>query len=417
MQNKVVIVAYHYPPENTVGALRPARFARHLKSFGWDPLILTAAEQHSEPEHNILVTPDRSRALWEGQSPVTDPPRPLHRIVELALRRFLLPGALGLSWSTQVIKHPKLSRFLRGSDNMLVFSTFPPLSSHLAARALSRRVRIPWVADFRDPFAHLPGQTLSVTSSFMQRKLEASIIRSSQAVIMNTEAATGEYRRRYPARAEKFFTIWNGYDSADALEAGPLRPGMQRVLVHPGNLYGGRAPTILLESMMRLRAAGHLAALQTHLEFVGPNQLTQQERRAMVEAEGQGWVTNTNRRVSKDKAHHLASTAHGLLIILPLSKTQVPAKVYEYIQIGRPILALAPKKSATADILAQSEVPHVIVHPDDPKSVADRKVSEYLSLPPDPVPASPEFLRKFSAEEQTRQLAAVFDRVMHNPAG
>ena len=35
-----LIVAYYFPPENTSGAARPARFFRYLPEFGFDPVVV-----------------------------------------------------------------------------------------------------------------------------------------------------------------------------------------------------------------------------------------------------------------------------------------------------------------------------------------------------------------------------------------
>jgi hypothetical protein len=89
----------------------------------------------------------------------------------------------------------------------------------------------------------------------------------------------------------------------------------------------------------------------------------------------------------------------------------VPGKLFEYLQIGRPILALAPRDSAIEHILARAGVPQVTVYPDDPPEVVDDKVREYLALPTEPVAANAWFQENFNAEHQARQLADILDRV------
>ncbi|HTU80813.1 MAG TPA: hypothetical protein VMF61_01710, partial [Candidatus Acidoferrales bacterium] len=38
---KVLLIAYHYPPEPAAGARRPGFLARYLPEFGWDATVLT----------------------------------------------------------------------------------------------------------------------------------------------------------------------------------------------------------------------------------------------------------------------------------------------------------------------------------------------------------------------------------------
>lgn len=43
---KILIVSYHFPPDASVGGMRPAKFAKYLPEFGWKPIILTVKERH-----------------------------------------------------------------------------------------------------------------------------------------------------------------------------------------------------------------------------------------------------------------------------------------------------------------------------------------------------------------------------------
>ena len=56
---KILIIYPHFPPSNLAGVHRPRLFASHLKSFGWEPIILTVHEDFYEEEldwnlHSLL---------------------------------------------------------------------------------------------------------------------------------------------------------------------------------------------------------------------------------------------------------------------------------------------------------------------------------------------------------------------------
>jgi len=42
---RVLIIAYHFPPDGAVGALRPFKFAKYLPACRWEPYILTVKEK------------------------------------------------------------------------------------------------------------------------------------------------------------------------------------------------------------------------------------------------------------------------------------------------------------------------------------------------------------------------------------
>src|SRR5262249_5663392 len=75
--------------------------------------------------------------------------------------------------------------------------------------------------------------------------------------------------------------------------------------------------------------------------------------------------------------------------------SQAPAKLFDYLRIGRPILAFTPRGSASDHILARSGIPHTSVYVDDTVECIDRKVADFLSLGSEPVSASAWFYENF----------------------
>src|SRR4051794_4238022 len=47
-ENRILLIAYHFPPSAAVGGLRAANFARCLRAFGWEPRVLTIRETDVE---------------------------------------------------------------------------------------------------------------------------------------------------------------------------------------------------------------------------------------------------------------------------------------------------------------------------------------------------------------------------------
>jgi hypothetical protein len=41
---KILIVSYHFPPD--ASGMRPAKFAKYLPQFGWEPIISTVEERY-----------------------------------------------------------------------------------------------------------------------------------------------------------------------------------------------------------------------------------------------------------------------------------------------------------------------------------------------------------------------------------
>ena len=86
---------------------------------------------------------------------------------------------------------------------------------------------------------------------------------------------------------------------------------------------------------------------------------------------------------------------------------QVPSKLFDYIRLGRPILALTTRNSPVERILSESGVPHRCLYPDLSDAEYDRRVLEFLRLPNTPVRASETFMTRFDARHQAENLASL----------
>jgi len=412
MSKTVAVVAYHYPPEPVIGSARPARFTKYLPQFGWDPQVVTAADS-SEQGPGVLVhsVPDHTRSQWElgKRDPQTSG---IELFAEKLMRRFVFPGAIALSWSLTTPRIAESAIRSSGFLPSLVFSTFPPLACFSVGATLARRFGVPWIADLRDPYVFSPQTVEGFIPQRAQRFLENYYLSLSDAIIVNTESSEQMYRDRYPKMAHRVCTIPNGFDPEDRLGACPIPPAANRTLRHVGVLYAGRSPHAILASVTRLRDRGVALVNDLEVGLIGPCHVDEADSRFMASAAADGWLDLREHTVPKDEALRLIQESHGLLLLQNQSAVQIPGKLYEYIRIGRPILALSPRGSAVEWMLSQCGIPYVNIYPDDSPDAVDQKLLQFLEFPSTPVAASSWFQNRFNAKAQTQQLAELFDRVL-----
>ena len=111
--------------------------------------------------------------------------------------------------------------------------------------------------------------------------------------------------------------------------------------------------------------------------------------------------------VSRDQALEELRTANSL-VLLDMTHREgytVPAKLYEYVRVGRPILALTDVGSPTQRILAKSGIPHTIITKDDSDERVDEALLEFLSLPSDACRPSEWFAENFDGRRQAASMA------------
>jgi hypothetical protein len=400
----VVILAYHFPPENSIGGARPFRFYKNLKKLGFQCHVITAAAQTGCDDPDVEYVPDpfesaRHSFKWQ---------------IERVVRHFFLPGVLGTLWSYDAAQAARKRISRHKTSRITIFSTFPPQGPHFAAWQLAGD-GLPWVADYRDPFADAAvGFGLKPFHTQCYHWVEKQLLKRSTTLIANTDAARDRWQEKLLDRQVPVHLIWNGFDPENRIAPLPLPERQRKALTHVGELYYGRSATPVLESIARLIDAGRLAPDKLCVRLIGPAQAVSIPSPDFISrATSQGWLELTPEQVPQEKARHAAQTSDGLLLIQPQSAVQVPGKLFEYLQIGRPILALVPPGSAIERLLAGCGVPYRCAYAGSAPEVMDSAVAEFFDLPSAAVTPSQWFEDEFNAKNQTATLAAII-RALHN---
>ena len=187
--------AFHFPPENSIGGLRPFRFYKYLSREGLKCHVITAAAGAAGIVPSAVSIPD---PFFEG------PRGGLGWQFERAIRKLVLPGVTGIRWAFEASRAGHAFLSANPSPRTVIFSTYPPLGPHLAAWRLARRTKLPWVADFRDPMGDNPGSALTTRRSrLVAKELERRSVRDASVVIANTDSAAERLRRMYPEWNDK----------------------------------------------------------------------------------------------------------------------------------------------------------------------------------------------------------------------
>ncbi len=404
----VVLIAHHFPPGPEMGAVRPYRFYKYLKRMGYACHVITASAQPvSCPD--ITFIPDELREIWDSEQ---EQRLPFKGYMELLVRKIAFPGHIGIMWSLAaaarchelVRQHP--------DDKFVVFTTYPPLGVIPAGLLAYLRDGIAWIADFRDPLsAGLGDKFVSRKMLFWNRHLEARVFRQASAVIANVDAAGEMWRKRYPRAARKLHVIYNGFDPEDAPRAREIPARSEKVILHAGGLYHGRNPNLIVESLARLRGSGAREATAAKIVLVGAiDAKTGLDQALYEQAQREGWL-ELRPPVIRTESQRLIEEADALLLVQPQSDVQIPGKLFEYVCVGRPVLALVPRASVVEEILAKSGIPHVCIYADEQPDAADRKLLAFLRLPNTPTTASEWFRTNFNAQAQTETLARIIDEV------
>ncbi|MGH9586439.1 MAG: hypothetical protein ACRD3F_05770, partial [Acidobacteriaceae bacterium] len=259
------------------------------------------------------------------------------------------------SWWPAAVWHGL--RLIRHHRVRAIWSTYPIMSAHCIARSLSRLSGLPWIADFRDPVASSvePGNPYSVAS---QTRWEGRVLESAARTVFTTQGALDDYADRFPAahREERLAVIANGYEESAFTElqaAPPSLTGRPLVLLHSGLLYPeGRNPLPFFKALANLKASGNINArtLNVVLRAGGFESAYAQETQRL----GIDDIVTLAPAISNRDALIEQAKADALLLFQGSKfDRQIPAKLYEYLRIGRPIFALVGEHGDTASLLRE----------------------------------------------------------------
>jgi glycosyltransferase involved in cell wall biosynthesis len=354
---RILLVAYYYPPQNIIGARRPAALAKHLRRRGHEVTVLTSVQAGRGPDDEssrLVRTRDllATRLNWRGQSldvvtgrsdATWDPGANFWGAI-------FVPDVQLISWMPfAVAAGLRLHRRI-GFD--AVVTTSPLESAHAVGLALRRR-GVPWVADLRDGWRFEAPREEWPTGA--QRRfddlLERVVVRGADQVVTVSEPLSADLRRRHGIAVE---TITNGWDPDDVAAADnlPLDPDPGKLtLVHTGGLGTERSLRPLLEALARLAAED--AGVRDRVELMLAGAQTAEERAMYADPAFAPFVRHVG-FVERAASMGLQRAADVLVLVTSGVRTgEATGKLFEYLASGRPILVLGAG-SAAGDIVTEA---------------------------------------------------------------
>lgn len=405
-ERRVLMVAYHFPPlAGSSGIQRTLRFTRDLPAFGWQPIILSAHERaYGRTDQSSLGEVPDGTPVFRAQA--FD-----------AARHFSIfgryPGALTRPdrvvswWAGGLLTGLKVIRDFRPDA---IWSTYPIATAHLIASSLQRRTGLTWIADFRDPMAH-DGYPPDPPTWRSFKKVEERVFGAASFATFTTPGALRLYQSRYSDSSTSLQLLENGFDEEafSRAECGPLESLSAPTLLHSGIVYPEwRDPETLFAALAHLRARGHLLAREFRVRFRAPVNgefVRQRARRHGVED-----ALEILPPLSYPEALREMLSASALLVLQSSGcNDQIPAKAYEYLRAGRPILALVDLDGDTANLL--HDFPNARVAPLDDVDRATAALANLLTMLAGgkAAPIDKTRIACFDRREQARRLAELLD--------
>jgi len=457
---KVLVIAYYFPPIRTSGSMRPLGFCRYLEEYGWKPRVLTsdlssvnppldvdmglieqlpAAIQvdrvaHKTPQRSLLHCREKFRALRcklhlsQESRPIDEQTRTIRLPASAGryqkLRETVLEWLFSFPDAQCFWLRPAVQRFSSIPPSEypdVILATGGPWTSFLVGKALGQRFGVPFVADFRDPWINNPNRRQFSAALFERHKrLEKAICKAAATVIANTDELTAQFRRDYAELKDKFITITNGFDDAPCA---PLESTRRYHLVssasappvelsHFGTIYGNRNPLPFLLALDSLFKEKLVNGDQLRIRLVGDWLVEDHQSNVLAQQLEKNGLLRRYPSVPHSVCLEQMSLAQALLLLQPAYPLQIPAKIFEYIAAGRPIIVIGGE-GATASLVERHRAGKCC--PNEVRAIKTllwALVSGRLNIDP----PSPLLGKQFHYETLTRKLVNVLNDVSSQPA-
>lgn len=359
--NKVLIISFAFPPKLAIGSQRPYRLSKYLPEFGWEAVILTIKRQGKLPaEVRVIETDykDITRNIKTGRSVNNDN-------INTELKSNWSPLSI---WKKHIVKFIKeivrypddqkgwykfalkaASQFLINEKVDAIISTSYPVTSHLVAKQLKKRFKIPWIADLRDLWTQNPYVEKSGLIRILETRLEVKTLSDADLIVTVTKPWIKTLKQLH--RDKTVYCVTNGYDNEeyDKLDS---NLSDKFTITYTGTLYNGKRDPSLLFSVIR--------------QLINENKIDKNLIEVRFYSNNEAWLSETVKKYDLADIVHIYGylpreeilkkqrESQILLLLLWDNKNEegfCPGKLYEYFGARRPIIATGWHRSIVRELL------------------------------------------------------------------
>jgi glycosyltransferase involved in cell wall biosynthesis len=433
MQKRVLIISHLFPPDAGGGVYRIIKFCKYLPHFGWKPIVLTTKGGYYRDKDETLLKeipadveiirtysfePGRRSLKLSAASREKQPSLPswwskfirslLHAAINWLNNWFYIPDkSIGWIFFAEIAA----CWVMRKKKIDLIFVSGNPFSCFLIANQLKRWSGIPYLLDFRDAWTLAPyGEKISFLKKKINNALEKRLLKEASAAIMATEPMRQDYAKKYTKLKDKFYTITNGFDKDDLKNVKPIRNNKFTV-IHVGSLnLTFRRPEYFLQAFKRVINEERAFKDNAQAIFLGT-----------IDPKLKGYIDSLSLETQiklidflpHSQCLNYMAGADVLLLICGDNMQEQTGKVFEYMLMDKPILALARPEGAAAEIVKQSHRSSIICPPEHVDDITLALKSLYRKwrkkeLKPEGLS---EQRQHYSRMELTRKLAHIFDDI------
>ncbi len=365
---KVLIISHPFPPLQAVGSQRFYRLAKYFPKYGWEPVVLTVKRAGKPPNGIKVIETDYKDIVSTIKSKIGfNPKKVFYKQLDIEVSK----NFNHLTWKSKIIKFLKevinfpddrkrWYRFaLKSASECLdkemidiIISTSFPVTSHLIARKLKQKYKIPWIADLRDLWTQNPYIDKFSLIKYFERRLEVKTLSNADSLVTVTHPWINTLKELH--KNKKIFCVTNGYDDDDFPEITTTLTE-KFTITYAGTLYNGkRDPSLLFKILAQLIKEKRVTKELIEIRLYGPKEdwIVEKVKKNNLED-----IVNFHGLVPREEVLKNLRESQVLLLLVWNSKNEegfCPAKIYEYFGSRRPIIAMGWPGSVVKNLLEKT---------------------------------------------------------------
>lgn len=427
---RVLLITYYWPPSGGSGVQRCLKFAKYLRHFGWEPVVLTVSnpdypifdaslEKDVPAFMEVLKVPAWEPYTWYRLFTGSGARKTNIGFVDSALKESIsekvslwirgnlfIPDARRF-WIRPSVKF--LETYLQKNPVDMIFSSGPPHSAHLIAKKIKRSFKLPWVADFRDPWTgvyYYHKLKISPWADRRHRQLEKECLDAADHLITVNTFIKEDFTRLSNTTVE---VIPNGYDPED-FSSVESTPGNQFTITYAGMFLRDQDAPELWEVLREMTE--QVSGFRENLKLIFAGKVDQM---ILEGIKGNKLKEFLELRDYVPHSELPSLLMNSSLLLLSINRTEqsgsiTTGKIFEYLASQRPILAFCASGSDAEHIITDTNSGFVLAfnHKEDLRQLLEKLYKRHLD---GTLKKESENIEKYSRKKLTESLAAVFNKL------
>ncbi len=437
-RNKVLMIAYAFPPIGGSGIQRTLKFVKNLRSFGWEPVVLTVGKTawtmkdesllEEVPEEVEIVRIDDVKQEEIDNLMIKEVIRFYSNIVKDEkvfteylsmikanindLYKYLLIPEYQSLWAMKVCK--LIDKYVDIKSIDMIYTTADPYANTFIGNFIKKKYNKSWVVDFRDEWTnhHYKEYDKSSITYKVEFEMEKSIVEAADKIITTTPISSDNYRNIFNLSKNKVKTITNGYDEDDFKEIRPLnKKNKVFTIMHNGIFHNGKNPVTFLYAISNLISKNLIDKSSIRVYFT-----IEDEYKDLIKKLGLQNIVEYLGYLEHKKSLQIANKCDVLLLVVGSGEklnVVYTGKIFEYLRLGKPILSLAPENGVIDNLINENKKGYNVDY-NDVEGIEKYILKLYRNWKEDKLGAFDitDDVRQFERKVLTGKLSSVFEELL-----